>query len=312
MKAVVLEKRNGYAAVLKEDGTIIKIKRDCQVGDELLLTPADLGGVTTKFARRRVAAAAAIAGVLLVGSTGYVYAAPVSYVTMDVNPSFEFGLNRFGHVVSMEALNEDAEEVAALYQDQAGLFYQLEDAITLTAELLYETDYLGTEATDEVLISAVSGDESKSEELNRVAKAAVEEVESKHGHAAEVTTTMATKEERKAAEKEGMSTGRYMKQKAKEQEPVEQMQPTESQEPQETNAPAEPKEPAMQEPEETGMQPTVNPETSGEQGEVPQGEAPQGEVPQGEAPQGGAPQGEVPQGEAPQGGTPGQPPADAP
>ncbi len=36
-----------------------------------------------------------------------VYSRPVSYISIDVNPSIEIGINRFGRVVSAEAYNED-------------------------------------------------------------------------------------------------------------------------------------------------------------------------------------------------------------
>ena len=49
---------------------------------------------------------------LLVGTGSYsVYRKPVSYISIDVNPSIELGINRFGTVVSAEAYNEDGQNV---------------------------------------------------------------------------------------------------------------------------------------------------------------------------------------------------------
>ena len=47
---------------------------------------------------------------LFLGTGGYsVYRQPVSYISIDVNPSVELGINRFGRVVSADAYNEDGQ-----------------------------------------------------------------------------------------------------------------------------------------------------------------------------------------------------------
>lgn len=57
-------------------------------------------------------ALAAICMFLLLGAGGYsVYRQPVSYISIDVNPSVELGINRFGRVVSADAYNEDGQAV---------------------------------------------------------------------------------------------------------------------------------------------------------------------------------------------------------
>ena len=66
------------------------------------------------FTRRPVFgyAIAAICMFLLLGAGGYsVYRQPVSYISIDVNPSVEIGINRFGRVVSTDAYNEDGRIV---------------------------------------------------------------------------------------------------------------------------------------------------------------------------------------------------------
>lgn len=65
--------------------------------------------------RARPAAAVLCALVLLFGMGGYtVYATPVSYIDIDVNPSLELALNRFDRVVDATPLNEDG---AALLEE---------------------------------------------------------------------------------------------------------------------------------------------------------------------------------------------------
>ncbi|MCM1064291.1 MAG: hypothetical protein NC420_07435 [Eubacterium sp.] len=57
-------------------------------------------------------ALAAICLFLLLGTGGYsIYREPISYISIDVNPSIELGINRFGKVVSADAYNEDGQSV---------------------------------------------------------------------------------------------------------------------------------------------------------------------------------------------------------
>ncbi len=55
---------------------------------------------------------AAAVGLLLMLGLGWrnVYGVPTSYISMDVNPSIELGINRYGRVVTTEAYNEDAQD----------------------------------------------------------------------------------------------------------------------------------------------------------------------------------------------------------
>lgn len=63
-----------------------------------------------KRLRRLTLAAASIC--LLIFAGGYmVYARPVSYISIDVNPSVELGVNCFGRVVEADAYNRDGRDI---------------------------------------------------------------------------------------------------------------------------------------------------------------------------------------------------------
>ncbi len=63
-----------------------------------------------RFAWRYIAAAVCLCFFACAGGY-FVYSRPVSYISIDVNPSIELGINCFGRVVSASAYNEDGEEI---------------------------------------------------------------------------------------------------------------------------------------------------------------------------------------------------------
>lgn len=66
------------------------------------------------FAYRRFVPVLACCFILLLSLGGYwLYFIPTSYISIDVNPSIELGINRFDKVVSVEGYNADGEALAA-------------------------------------------------------------------------------------------------------------------------------------------------------------------------------------------------------
>ena len=111
MKAVVLEIRDGYAAVLVKGGSIERIRDNgYKPGQEIIMPRKN---IVYSGAFRIMAAAAALLIVFIGG--GVVYQRNLKetgYVTVDVNPSLEYAINAKCKVIKVTALNEDAEEIA--------------------------------------------------------------------------------------------------------------------------------------------------------------------------------------------------------
>lgn len=90
-----------------------------------------LQGISRKLYRRRppvwrMAAAACALLVFLLVAGGWVYLTPTAYLSVDVNPSLELGINRFGRVVTADAYNEDGE---ALLEELQVRFASWEEAL---------------------------------------------------------------------------------------------------------------------------------------------------------------------------------------
>lgn len=216
MKAVVVEIKNKTAAVLKEDGTFAKYYGPCEVGDEVEIEEGQgirgffIPSGSKKRLRQFVSAAAAAAAIAVgLGSYGYVYAAPVAYVSMDAASSVEFALNRRGEAIAVEAVNEDAIDAVAEYNSRRHGRVPLGDAVRVMTDIFYEEKVLGTGEQTVVSVNVASDNEKKNEALLEAACAAVEEIQDAHREQPSVFASTATAAERKEARKEGITAGTY-------------------------------------------------------------------------------------------------------
>lgn len=85
---------------------------------------------------------------------------PVSYVSIDVNPSMELELNRLDRVISAKAYNEDGEKVLGSIT-LGGMYYT--DAITLLMESSAMEPYLAGDG--DMVFTVASGDGKREREL---------------------------------------------------------------------------------------------------------------------------------------------------
>lgn len=205
MKAVVLETRDGWAAVLRDDGVVEKIRRRCEVGDTIELEDRSVIPFPKRVGRMATAAAAAL--ILLTGGGlyGYNNAYAYSYVTLDANPSIEYVLNRRNEVLRVAALNEDAEPIVATLNESGVRKESLSDAIDETIALLYESDYLTEDGDNCILISVSSRGSEQAQYLLDEVGAYYDE----HENELTVYVAEATAEDTRQAQKLGVSTGRF-------------------------------------------------------------------------------------------------------
>lgn len=154
----------------------------------------------TQFFPVRYAAVFALAALcVLLGGGGYVfYMTPVAAISIDINPSMEWELNRFDRVVSVTCYNEDARNVVS------GLplkYKKYDDAITLLLTSREMSPYLARDP--EVSISVASENAGKEQEIqSRAAQCAGQ-------HSGSVSCHGGSMEERQVAQEAGVSLGKY-------------------------------------------------------------------------------------------------------
>lgn len=215
MKAVVLEIRKNEAAVLYEDGKIVKVrKKGLTVGETVKISAGEIcpDKRTVFYKKLRQGGAVAAAAAILLGFGGnHVYntALACSYVSLDINPSIEYTLNRQNCVLDVTAVNEDAEEIVAQLKENGVKKESLSEAISMTADLLQEKGYITDGDTDYILINVASDDDKKSEALKKEAQSVFDEMNADNEENIHLTLTESTVSERKEAREQGVSAGEY-------------------------------------------------------------------------------------------------------
>lgn len=205
MKAIVVETRTGEAAVLAEDGTFRTVKGRYAVGETL-----DCPGKARPAFRKWMAAAAA-AVVMTVTGGGFWYDAnyaAYAEISLDVNPSIVYTVNRQSRVLGVRAVNEEAAQAVSALEEEGVRFMPVAEAIDRTMTFFENEGYLDAENEDYVLVN-VSADNAGIQE--RV----ISEIEAGMGRAMERDPSMkyrvdySDRATARRAEESDMSTGRY-------------------------------------------------------------------------------------------------------
>lgn len=180
MKAVIVELKGNHAAVLSDDGRIIKIENNnYEIGQEIQMKNSK-SGITKKIIAFAATAAACLT--LSVGGWAYAYSTPYSYVSLDVNPSIEFTINRFNRVIHVKAVNDDGKEIIQEIQLENLENSTIQDAISKTVNQISELGFFDDESNEEngIVITTASKDNEKANvpanELQKEVQSEVQEL----------------------------------------------------------------------------------------------------------------------------------------
>ena len=203
MKAVVLETRKGEAAVLVNDGTVRIVRGAYNVGDiiDYRLRP--------RFVQWIAAAAAML--ILVGGSTAmWIDRNYVTYaeVSLDVNPSIVYSLNKRDRVLSVRAANEDAESIVTALEQEGVRFTPLSEAVEKTMSILDNQGYMDESTDDYVLINVSADNEGRQKRLSDEVETAMTAT-LEQNHTIEYRIDHSDRKTAREADKAGMSTGRY-------------------------------------------------------------------------------------------------------
>lgn len=149
MKGIVMESHGKKAAVLLKDGTFRIVRGKYSVGDAIEYHETNAHSI-----QRWVAAAAVV---LLLGTGGGIWydANLVAYgeISLDVNPSIIYTVNKRSQVLDVRAGNENASVTVDALTHEGIRFMPVSDAIEMTIGILGTEGYMDTEKEDYVLVN---------------------------------------------------------------------------------------------------------------------------------------------------------------
>lgn len=124
------------------------------------------------YMKKKFIFAASLAVLFLGGSTGAYayYQTPVSYLSLDINPSVELGINAFDKVVQVEAYNEDGEKIL----EEVDVICS--DVTEAVGELVSSADnngYIAEDGSTVVSVTTETDNEEVATELETVAEEGV-------------------------------------------------------------------------------------------------------------------------------------------
>ena len=207
MRAIVLEIKNGEAAVLREDGIVVTTRQACRVGDTIEVPDRIEVRPARRFGRLRRIAAVAMLAIVIAGSTfGYMSVSASSYVSVDAgDTSLEFAVNHFGRVISVEGLDEDSEEFAKTIEGEIK-HKKFDDAMGCAMTRLEECGSIGGSGQDQIIAGVTSGNDRQRGELRE----SLENCGGRDGHPGpKFYTVDVSPEEREEAIEQKQSPGMF-------------------------------------------------------------------------------------------------------
>ena len=159
MRGAIAEISGSKAIMLTEDGEFITLRnKNYSVGQKVI--------VSKKTYSKFSALAACFILFVMIGGGVWGYYTPVSYLDIDINPSFRLELNAFDRVINVEPLNKDARNFLEVSER---LPQNMEECINEIIVKAKKDGYIN-EGNREIYIHSISSKKTFLTQLNEYAK----------------------------------------------------------------------------------------------------------------------------------------------
>ena len=200
MKAVIVDLNGTDAVALRDDGQFVKMKnKNYTIGQELTMQPQII-----RFPKQAAVAASAAVVIAACGGMGsYTWSNPISYVSLDINPSIAYSLNEFNRVIAVDGMNDEGAAIVDAIGDSLKNT-DITTALTITVEQLSTEAYLDAENTNYMIIGVYSDKDSKADAL----MSTVDEFTANSVETCSITTVNVSKETKESADSYGITAGK--------------------------------------------------------------------------------------------------------
>lgn len=225
-----MEITEDYVTMLTPDGEFLRSRheeRHYELGEEILFFPLIEGQpevsetkIKRRSWRRAVFSSVAAAALLLFFLPYYMQQQVYAYMSIDINPSLELGVNRQFEVVEIQTFNEDAKKLVASIREWN--HHPVEEVASRILAASEKQGYLKREK--EVLITTVFKKEKKDykEQLQTDIQAVTDKW---HKKTYTIETVKSSLETREKASELGVSTGTWLRKEETKQKPASKSKP---------------------------------------------------------------------------------------
>ena len=216
-----MEVNKRFLTMLTPEGEFLRarnLNKNYQIGQEIDFFPVEQWKMSKRFSfslfqpyKRKLVVSTALALMLLMISilpfkqNNQVYA----YLSIDINPSLELGVNKNCQVIELIPYNEDGEKIVSLLHDWEKK--DIEDVTSGIMDVIQSQGYL--EENHEVILSTVYVNTDKQDRNKHIEKEIEQEMdevkEIVQKEDLEVTVVIGTQKDRKEAMEKGLTTGLY-------------------------------------------------------------------------------------------------------
>ncbi|WP_071459248.1 anti-sigma-I factor RsgI family protein [Bacillus massilinigeriensis] len=219
-KGIILEVNDLYVTLLTPEGEFMKtrkLRKEYPLGGEIQFLPLEEAAPAIRKKRlalteafKRSKAGALISAVILL----FAFSVPMfnnnqvyAYLSIDVNPSIEMGLNEDLRVVKIKAYNDDGKTVLSGLKE-----WKSKDANTVAEMLLERMKELGyMKKNHDVLIATVPAKKGKADSKLKKTVKKIKAVTKEEN--LRVTVLSVTEKEREIAKSKGLTPGLYKENK---------------------------------------------------------------------------------------------------
>jgi hypothetical protein len=220
-KGIVLEVHDEHVTILTPEGEFLKSRKQkgqVDLGEEIVFFPLHRAETAKKGKlalglRGKWALISVMTAIILAFSLYPKYASNqvYAYVSVDVNPSIELGINKDMKVISMEAYNEEGEDIINQLKN-----WEKQDITNVSSQIFDVFRQKGfLSENSEVLIASVLSHETNSDWKTLMQNKITTISEKVQEDKVSITTLETTIEERSDALKEGISPGKYIQKEQK-------------------------------------------------------------------------------------------------
>ncbi|MEH7436536.1 anti-sigma factor domain-containing protein [Neobacillus drentensis] len=219
-KGIIMEINEGFLTLLTPEGEFLQSRKQNQpysLGEEIYFFPIEsVNGFKTKRSiknmfKLKTAWAVMVALIIFIGTfiPNHQNNKAYAYMSIDVNPSVELGVNKQMKVVELTGYNKEGKEIISHLKD-----WKKEDVSELTKAILSEMKKAGyLKEHHQVIISTVRIEQPEQKVEDKLQRKLDKIEASVNKEKVEVIVLTATQKELQKAHKQGVTAGKYQEEK---------------------------------------------------------------------------------------------------